>query len=57
MIMIVLFSNILAVVFREWKGCRPRTLTAIAPALAVLVAAVLMLPTGTTSAIKALPVA
>ena len=25
MIMLVLFSNLVAVVFREWKGCRPRT--------------------------------
>ena len=25
MILLVLFSNLLAVFFREWKGCRPRT--------------------------------
>ena len=25
MIMLVLFSNLVAVLFREWKGCRGRT--------------------------------
>ena len=25
MIMLVLFSNLVAVLFREWKGCRPLT--------------------------------
>jgi L-rhamnose-H+ transport protein len=46
MIMLVLFSNLLAVVFREWKGCRPRTAWAITIALLVLVAAVLLLTYG-----------
>jgi L-rhamnose-H+ transport protein len=46
MIMIVLFSTILALIFREWKGCRPRTLVAITAALLVLVTAVLMLTYG-----------
>ena len=36
MIMLVLFSNLVAIVFREWKGCRPRTRAAIALGLAVL---------------------
>ena len=46
MIMLVLFSNLLAVFFREWKGCRPRTRWAISIALAVLVAAILLLTYG-----------
>ena len=46
MIMLVLFSNLLAVLFREWKGCRPRTHWAISLALTVLVAAILLLTYG-----------
>ena len=46
MIMLVLFSNLVAVLFREWKGCRVRTWLAVALGLAVLVAAVLMLAYG-----------
>ena len=46
MIMLVLFSNLIALVFREWKGCRLSTRTAIAGALAVLVAAILLLTYG-----------
>jgi L-rhamnose-H+ transport protein len=46
MIMLVLFSNLLAVLFHEWRGCRPRTQWAISLALAVLVAAVLLLTYG-----------
>ena len=46
MIMLVLFSNMLAVLFHEWKGCRPRTQGAITLALAVLLAAVLLLTYG-----------
>jgi L-rhamnose-H+ transport protein len=46
MIMIVLFSTVLALLFREWKGCRPRTLATITTALLVLVLAVLMLTYG-----------
>lgn len=46
MIMLVLFSNLVAVTFREWKGCRGRTWLAIALALVVLTAAVLMLTYG-----------
>jgi L-rhamnose-H+ transport protein len=46
MIMIVLFSNLLALIFREWKGCRPRTWAAIVLAVAVLVTAVRLLTRG-----------
>ena len=46
MIMIVLFSNVLGLVFHEWKGCRPRTRAAISVALLVLVTAVVMLTYG-----------
>jgi L-rhamnose-H+ transport protein len=46
MIMLVLFSNVTAVLFHEWKGCRLRTQMAIGFALSVLVAAVLMLTYG-----------
>jgi L-rhamnose-H+ transport protein len=46
MIMLVLFSNALAVVFREWRGCRMRTCVAIGLALEVLLAAVLLLTYG-----------
>jgi L-rhamnose-H+ transport protein len=46
MIMLVLFSNMLGIVFREWKGCRPRTHWALRVALGVLVTAVLLLTYG-----------
>jgi L-rhamnose-H+ transport protein len=46
MIMLVLFSNLLAMLLREWKGCRPRTTLAITFSLAVLIAAVLLLTYG-----------
>ena len=46
MIMLVLFSNLVALVFREWKGCRPRTLATISIALLVLVTSVIMLTYG-----------
>ena len=46
MIMLVLFSNLLAVVFREWKGCRGRTRTAIALGLLVLTLAILLITYG-----------
>ncbi len=46
MIMLVLFSNLVGVAFREWRGCRSRTHRAIAIALFVLVAAVLLLTYG-----------
>ena len=46
MIMLVLFSNLVAVAFREWKGCRGRTRLAIALGLAALMAAILSLTYG-----------
>jgi L-rhamnose-H+ transport protein len=46
MIMLVLFSNVTAVLFHEWKNCRQRTQVAIGFALSVLVGAVLMLTYG-----------
>jgi L-rhamnose-H+ transport protein len=46
MIMLVLFSNAIAVLFKEWKECRRSTKAAIAVALAVLVLAVLSLTYG-----------
>jgi hypothetical protein len=46
MVMLVLFSNLVAIVFREWKNCRPRTHTAIGFGLVVLCAAVLLLTYG-----------
>jgi L-rhamnose-H+ transport protein len=46
MIMLVLFSTIIGLLLREWKGCRPRTLGALAAALVVLLVAVLALTYG-----------
>ncbi len=46
MVMLVLFSNIIAILLREWAGCRRRTQTAIGLALGVLVSAVLALTYG-----------
>jgi L-rhamnose-H+ transport protein len=46
MIMLVLFSNAVAILFREWKGCRRSTQSMIGVALAVLVLAILALTYG-----------
>lgn len=46
MIMLVLFSNLVGVAFREWRGCRDRTHRAIAIALLILIVAVLVLTYG-----------
>lgn len=46
MVMLVLFSNLVAIVFKEWKRCSPRTHTAIGFGLVVLCAAVLLLTYG-----------
>jgi L-rhamnose-H+ transport protein len=46
MIILVLISNLVAVLFQEWKGCRPGTKSTIATGLAVLCAAVLLLTYG-----------
>ena len=55
MIMLVLLSNLTAVLFREWKGCRPRTQAAIGLGLAVLVTAVLLLTYGNYLGDRAVP--
>ncbi len=46
MIMLVLFSNLTGIVFREWKGCSLRTRLVIVLGLFVLVASVLSLTYG-----------
>ena len=46
MIMLVLFSNLVGVAFREWRRCRKLTLATISLALLVLVCAVLLLTYG-----------
>ncbi len=46
MILLVLFSNLVAMVFREWRGCRPRTLGVIVAGLVVLCASVMLLTYG-----------
>ncbi|MFT3870711.1 MAG: L-rhamnose/proton symporter RhaT [Nibricoccus sp.] len=46
MVMLVLFSNLVAIVFKEWKRCSPRTHSAIGLGLVVLCAAVLLLTYG-----------
>ena len=46
MILLVLISNAVALLFKEWKGCRARTKTTVGLGLVVLCAAVLMLTYG-----------
>ena len=46
MIMLVLFSNLLGLLLREWKGCKRNTLFAITLALTVLTLAILCLSYG-----------
>jgi L-rhamnose-H+ transport protein len=46
MILLVLFSNLIAMAFKEWRGCRGRTLAAIVTGLMVLCGAVMMLTFG-----------
>ncbi|HEU6447000.1 MAG TPA: L-rhamnose/proton symporter RhaT [Verrucomicrobiae bacterium] len=46
MIMLVLFSNLMGVLLREWRGCRRVTHLAIGFALIILIAAVLLLTWG-----------
>lgn len=46
MIMLVLFSNVVGVAFREWRACRRVTHSTIALALVVLTGAVLLLTYG-----------
>lgn len=47
MIMLVLFSNFIAIALKEWKGCGRSTKATIGIALAVLVGAILALTRGT----------
>ena len=46
MILLILWSNMVGLAVREWRGCRPRTLRGIIVALLVLVAAVLSISRG-----------
>jgi L-rhamnose-H+ transport protein len=46
MILLVLFSNLVAILFKEWRRCRPRTWIAVGIGLAVLCAAVMLLAYG-----------
>jgi L-rhamnose-H+ transport protein len=46
MILLVLFSNLVALLFREWKGCRPLTRWSITLGLALLTAAILLMAYG-----------
>ena len=46
MIILVLISNLVAIFFKEWKGCGGRTKTSIGFGLAVLCAAILLLTYG-----------
>jgi L-rhamnose-H+ transport protein len=46
MIMLVLFSNVVGLVLREWRGCRRATWVTVGLALAVLVGAVVLLTYG-----------
>ena len=46
MIMLVLISNVVGILLREWRQCRAMTRRTIGVALAVLIAAVLLLTYG-----------
>jgi L-rhamnose-H+ transport protein len=46
MILLVLLSNLVAVLFREWRGCRARTHAVVAVGLATLCGAVVLLTYG-----------
>ena len=46
MIMLVLFSNMTGVLFREWTGCQNRTRAVITIALLVLLTSVVMISYG-----------
>jgi L-rhamnose-H+ transport protein len=46
MILLVLFSNLVAILFKEWKGCRLRTQMSVGLGLSVLCAAILLLTYG-----------
>lgn len=53
MIMLVLFSNVVGLVLREWRQCRRLTRTTVGLALLVLVGAVLLLTYGNYTAERA----
>jgi L-rhamnose-H+ transport protein len=46
MILMVMFSNLLGVAFREWKGCKAKTWAAIGLALLILCASVVLIAYG-----------
>jgi L-rhamnose-H+ transport protein len=46
MIMLILLGTLIGVVFKEWKGCRPRTHAALLLALGLLIAGKLLLDYG-----------
>jgi L-rhamnose-H+ transport protein len=46
MILLILLGTLIGVVFKEWKGCQPRTYLALAVALGLLVAGKLLLDYG-----------
>jgi L-rhamnose-H+ transport protein len=46
MIMLILFSSLIGVIFKEWKSCKPRTAWLIAISMIILVGAVLTISTG-----------
>lgn len=53
MILLVLFSNVVALAFREWTGCQMRTRLAVAAGLMVLCAAVVLLTYGNYAGVVA----
>ncbi len=46
MILLILLGTLIGVIFKEWRGCRPRTHIALALALALLIAGKLLLVYG-----------
>lgn len=50
MTMLVLFSSLVGLVLREWKGCAAKTKTSLVLAIIVLIAAVLLIAYGNSIA-------
>ena len=46
MILLVMISNVVAIIFKEWKGCRGRTMGVVGLGLTVLCTAILLLTYG-----------
>jgi L-rhamnose-H+ transport protein len=46
MILLILLGTLIGIVFKEWKGCRPRTYNALGLAIALLIVGKLMLDYG-----------